>query len=123
MAALSLKKLPKLLIVVVGIAALVPAGLSQLLQPQGPTPGPLPGIPGVQQCWSFFTSIPGCIMEIYISISTSQLGIIGPECCNDIEQISNKCWLKMLPFSPIFRPVLLSSCNAPSPEDLLESTK
>ncbi|XWS17076.1 hypothetical protein CRYUN_Cryun33cG0036900 [Craigia yunnanensis] len=58
--------------------------VQQLLPPFPflPTPGLVPLRPGeVQKRWSSFSSIQGCIIEVYTSFFRGQTGIIGPACC------------------------------------------
>ncbi|KAF8393887.1 hypothetical protein HHK36_020085 [Tetracentron sinense] len=66
--------------------------------------------PGIMQCWSSLTSIEGCVMEIFQSVLTLKIGMIGPACCKAITEVNEKCWPKILPFNPSFPPMLKDYC-------------
>ncbi|KAL5783421.1 hypothetical protein ACOSP7_008450 [Xanthoceras sorbifolium] len=116
MAGISPKTVP-LMLIVTCTAVLVPAGLAQLIPgPFPPIPGLLPG-PELEKCWAALTSTPGCLMEIYGSFFSGQIGKIGPVCCASIVQVSEDCWPKMFPLNPLFPPLLKTACAAaPSPK-------
>ncbi|KAH7574341.1 hypothetical protein ACOSP7_008444 [Xanthoceras sorbifolium] len=115
MAGVSPKTLP-LMLIVACMAMLVPAGLAQLIpEPFLPIPGLLP-VPELQKCWAALTSTPDCLMEIYTSFLTGQIGKVGPVCCASIAQVSENCWPKMFPLNPLFPPLLKTACAAPSPK-------
>ncbi|TXG61918.1 hypothetical protein EZV62_013281 [Acer yangbiense] len=59
-----------------------------ITNPIGLIPGllPMPPVPELQKCWAALTSAPGCVMEIYSSLLSGQIGKIGPVCCAAITQ-------------------------------------
>ncbi|CAN6841565.1 unnamed protein product, partial [Brassica oleracea] len=88
------------------------------------TPHQVPTIPGVShpgspvdltKCWSSLTSVQGCVTEIYKSVFTGKFDNVGPMCCKAASaafmDMDDKCWPKMFPFNPFFRPLLKNSCS------------
>ncbi|GMI89227.1 hypothetical protein like AT5G52975 [Hibiscus trionum] len=113
------RKPSPVLIISAFMALFVAAGTAQKQLPPFPfmpTPGRGPFQPGeVQKCWSSLTNIQGCVMEITTSFFYGKTGIIGPACCHALAKISNNCWLKMFPFTPLLPPFLRMSCSNPTP--------
>ncbi|KAJ4708914.1 ECA1 gametogenesis related family protein [Melia azedarach] len=65
----------------------------------------------ITECWKSITTIEGCALEIYKSLTDGQIfSGIGPACCKVVTEINDKCWPKMFPFNPFFPPLLKSSC-------------
>ncbi|KAF5749164.1 hypothetical protein HS088_TW04G01127 [Tripterygium wilfordii] len=97
---------------------LFPGGGGLPLPPFFPGGGglPLPPLPGgggpadVIKCWSSIVNVPGCVQEILGSIVSGQIGKIGPNCCNAINGITQDCWPKLFPVTPLFPPLLKYSC-------------
>lgn len=126
------------LFIVVCIAALVSIGQAQTppqipgklpLPPSGtvipelplPPPGTtIPGLtslrpgtePEIEKCLSAITSVPGCAMEVYVTLLSGKLGLIGPACCNTLNKLKDNCWPKVFPIP--FPPVLRNACPEPN---------
>ncbi|PIA33095.1 hypothetical protein AQUCO_04200095v1 [Aquilegia coerulea] len=64
----------------------------------------------VQQCWSSFRNVNGCVLEVYGSFINGKVGALGPACCKAITEIDTNCWPKMFPFNPYFPPLLKAYC-------------
>ncbi|KAB1208944.1 hypothetical protein CJ030_MR6G001697 [Morella rubra] len=73
-----------------------------------PPSGPFPGETG--QCWSSLANIPGCLAEIYGSVASGQLSLIGPACCEAIVETTANCLSELIPFNPVFPTLLHNSC-------------
>ncbi|XP_017982564.1 PREDICTED: uncharacterized protein LOC18588861 [Theobroma cacao] len=83
----------------------------------------LPVQPGneVAECWSSLTNSNGCLLQIFKSLPSGQIGAIGPACCKAITEIKDNCWPKLFPFNPFFPPLLKNFCAqigglAPAPK-------
>ncbi|KAF8400709.1 hypothetical protein HHK36_014009 [Tetracentron sinense] len=100
-----------ILLIVPCMAMLTGAALPQA-QPEHTMIGGFPPElePGIMQCWSSFTSIEGCVLEIYESVLKLQIGMIGPACCKAITEVNDKCWPKIFPINPDFPPMLKDYC-------------
>lgn len=131
MAKISANIAPMMLAAACIAATLVSTELAQLTTlPPLPTipisqiPGILPPLKGAEQCWLPLTNIPDCHSEIFRSLSSGHVSNIGPACCNGINQVTDKCWSKMLPFHPTFPSSLKQFCAvAPSFDHLFAGTK
>ncbi|KAH9805145.1 hypothetical protein WN944_002547 [Citrus x changshan-huyou] len=131
MAKLSANIVPMMLAAACIAATLVSTELAQLTTlPPLPTipisqiPGLLPPLKGADQCWLPLTNIPDCHSEIFRSLSSGHVSNIGPACCNGINQVTDKCWSKMLPFHPTFPSSLKQFCAvAPSFDHLFAGIK
>ncbi|KAF5742035.1 putative UPF0463 transmembrane protein C6orf35 [Tripterygium wilfordii] len=99
------KTLNMVLLTISCTAILVSAGLAYETPPFI-----LPGVPEIVECWLSLTSIEGCVAEIYKLLVGGKIGVVGPDCCNAVTEIKDKCWPKMFPFSPVFPPLLHNSC-------------
>ncbi|KAK2661349.1 hypothetical protein Ddye_007882 [Dipteronia dyeriana] len=115
MAGMSPKTISMKLIVVSRVVMRVPTRLAH--PPLGLIPGLLLilPVPELQKCWAALMSAPSCVMEIYSSLFSDQIGKIGPFCCAAITQVSENCWPKMFPVNPFFPPLLKEFYAAPSP--------
>ncbi|KAM7254966.1 hypothetical protein ACFE04_020207 [Oxalis oulophora] len=87
--------------------------------PSPPGGGPvIPGIPllpDVTKCLSSVKSVEGCIIEIEKSFFSGKIDIIGPACCKAITKITDNCWPKLFPLSPLFPQLLKGFCAKASP--------
>ncbi|PIA33094.1 hypothetical protein AQUCO_04200094v1 [Aquilegia coerulea] len=72
--------------------------------------GKMPFNQEVQQCWSSFRNVNGCVLEVYGSFVSGKIGALGPACCKAIAEITTDCWPKMFPFNPYFPPLLKAYC-------------
>ncbi|PIA33091.1 hypothetical protein AQUCO_04200092v1 [Aquilegia coerulea] len=79
----------------------------------------------VQQCWSSFRNVNGCLWEVYGSFINGKVGALGPACCKAITEINTNCWPKMFPFNPYFPPLLKAYCamNGSQPPITLDSAE
>ncbi|KAM7267904.1 hypothetical protein ACFE04_010070 [Oxalis oulophora] len=71
----------------------------------------IPGFDDLTKCLGEFTSVGGCIGEIQRALYSGQLKIVGPECCKAVLRISDKCWPKLFPLTPLFPDVLRNFCG------------
>ncbi|XP_062010498.1 uncharacterized protein LOC133726876 [Rosa rugosa] len=113
--AMKIVALSSLLLVTLLITTLLTQpGLANAQLPQ--TPPSIPGLfpPGTPQdalkCWSSLTGISGCVMEIFQSVFSLQLGTIGADCCKAFLSIEESCLPKMFPLTPFFPPLLKNFC-------------
>ncbi|KAB1208948.1 hypothetical protein CJ030_MR6G001693 [Morella rubra] len=102
--------LAPMLFIVAYLAVWLPTGLAELspLPEAIPPSGPFPGETG--QCWSSLANIPGCLAEIYGSVASGQLSLIGPACCEAIVETTANCLSELIPFNPVFPTLLHNSC-------------
>ncbi|CAF1699496.1 BnaC03g16110D [Brassica napus] len=106
---MSIKNVHLLLLVTICIASSANAQFPFPF-PFQPSPGSMPGMPGMSQCWSTLMDIPGCFAEIRQSIMTGKFGSIGPACCKAFLDAEANC-TKDLPFKPFFPPMLKEQCS------------
>jgi len=66
------------------------------------------------QCLLSIVNIPGCLTQVYGSLTNGQFSIIGSSCCNAISKIEENCLSKLFPSNPIFAPLLNNSCGQSS---------
>ncbi|CAN6841573.1 hypothetical protein Bca52824_045869 [Brassica carinata] len=70
-----------------------------------------PGSPiDLTKCWSSLFSAEDCVIDIYKFSVTGKFGI-NQACCKAFMDMDDKCWPKMFPFNPFFRPLLKNSCS------------
>ncbi|KAH0886134.1 hypothetical protein HID58_062230 [Brassica napus] len=70
-----------------------------------------PGSPiDLTKCWSSLFSVEDCVIDIYKFSVTGKFGI-NQACCKAFMDMDDKCWRKMIPFNPFFRPLLKNSCS------------
>ncbi|XP_038699695.1 uncharacterized protein LOC119996992 [Tripterygium wilfordii] len=92
------------------MSMLFSAGLAQLV-PLPPLPPLPPGVGANPQCWS--VSLQGCVVDIFVSLSSGKIGSIDTACCNAITHIEDDCWPKLFPSNPVFPNGLKTFCAAP----------
>ncbi|KAF5197897.1 egg cell-secreted-like protein [Thalictrum thalictroides] len=107
-------------VVCVTMLMIIPASRAQL---QPPLFGLIPPFldQDVQQCWSSFRNVNGCLVEVYDSFISGKVVAIGPACCKAITEINADCWPKIFPFSSDFPPLLKAYCNGSQPPITLDS--
>ncbi|PRQ46259.1 putative Prolamin-like domain-containing protein [Rosa chinensis] len=113
--AMKIVPLSALLLVALLTTLLSQPGIANAQSPQSPpsVPGLLPpGTPNdVLKCWSSLAGISGCVLEIFQSVFSLQLGTIGADCCKAFLSIEESCWPKMFPLTPFFPPLLKNICE------------
>ncbi|KAA8522947.1 hypothetical protein F0562_009370 [Nyssa sinensis] len=117
MASKSSKPISVLLMVVACMVMLTPSGQAQLraehifTTSSGLSQQLSEG--DVMQCWSSIKDIElieGCIFEIFRSLSSGHISILGPACCKAITEINDNCWPMIFPFNPFFLTKLKTHC-------------
>lgn len=106
-----------MLLMFVCLAICSPTGLARLAPESAyiPSPNPLLQQKDVLQCWSSLIHVEGCVVEILTAFATGRFGVIGHECCKAITAITDNCWPKLIiPFNPLFPPLLKSHCASNS---------
>ncbi|KAK2635951.1 hypothetical protein Ddye_030743 [Dipteronia dyeriana] len=66
--------------------------------------------PEVVKCLSTLHNVKGCFQEIITSFLSHQVKLIGPACCEALNEVDDKCWPKLFPFDPFFPTLLKNYC-------------
>ncbi|KAG9439298.1 hypothetical protein H6P81_019463 [Aristolochia fimbriata] len=80
--------------------------------------------PQVKECLKSFSLVPGCVDEIFVSLTTGAIKGIGPGCCKVINEVADKCFpgfVSYYVFNPFLAPKIKSYCHqkAPAPHEPL----
>ncbi|CAI9777713.1 unnamed protein product [Fraxinus pennsylvanica] len=75
----------------------------------------LPNLTGVAlphffQCLRSVVTIPRCTEELILSIFSLEIELLGPECCDALLNVDDKCWPKNLPVNPFFPATIKNYC-------------
>ena len=73
------------------------------------------GLKVIDNCLKTLDDVPGCLKEVLSSFLTIRTKI-GPQCCNALLHIEDKCWRQTFPYAAPSYPLLLRAlCKSPPP--------